>query len=76
MAYVELEALDISNMHSPGVEGALANQVVGFINKDGFFHVTGHGLTDSQLRRQHALASAIFDLPLGEKLKYTCDTAF
>jgi isopenicillin N synthase-like dioxygenase len=75
VAYVELEALDISNIHDTGAEEALAKQVVGFINKNGFFHVTGHGLSDSQIRRQYALASAIFDLPLEEKLKYTCDTA-
>ena len=75
MAYVELEALDISNIHSSGVEDALANQVVGFINKNGFCHVTGDGLTGSQILRQYALASAMFDLPLDEKLKYTCDTA-
>lgn len=75
MAYVELEALDISSIHEPGAEEALAKQIVGFINQNGFFHVTGHGLTDSQIRRQYALASAIFDLPLDEKLKYACDTA-
>jgi hypothetical protein len=33
--YVELEALDISNIHEPGAEEALAKQVVGFINKNG-----------------------------------------
>lgn len=32
-------------------------------------------MTDAQVRRQYALASLIFDLPLEEKLKYTCDTA-
>ena len=33
--YVQLEALDISNIQEPGVEEALAKQVVGFINKNG-----------------------------------------
>jgi hypothetical protein len=33
--YAELEALDISNIHEPGAEEALAKQVVGFINKNG-----------------------------------------
>ena len=35
VSYVQLEALDISNIHAPGVEEALAKQVVGFINKNG-----------------------------------------
>jgi len=35
VAYVELEALDISNIHKPGAEEALAKQIVGFINKNG-----------------------------------------
>ncbi|KAF2083612.1 putative 1-aminocyclopropane-1-carboxylate oxidase [Saccharata proteae CBS 121410] len=41
----------------------------------GFFYVTGHGLSDDRIRRQYALAKAIFDLPLEEKLKYISDTA-
>ena len=51
------------------------NLVIQADRLQGFFHVTGHGLTDTQIRRQYALASAIFDLPLDEKLKYACDTA-
>jgi isopenicillin N synthase-like dioxygenase len=43
--------------------------------QQGFFHVTGHGLTDAQIRHQYALAAAIFDLPLDEKLQYKSDTA-
>lgn len=45
------------------------------MHPSGFFYVTGHGLSDAQIRRQYALALAIFDLPLEEKQKYTCDTA-
>lgn len=107
MDYADLEALDISNIHEPGVEEALAKQVLGFINKNGkptaqitnkssirlhhpspidpskthspnppgFFYITGHGLSDSQIRHQYSLASALFSLPLEEKLKYTSDTA-
>jgi len=37
--------------------------------------VTGHGLSDAQIRRQYAIGAAVFDLPLNEKLPYTCDTA-
>jgi hypothetical protein len=35
VAYVELEALDISNIHDPSAEEALAKQIVSFINKNG-----------------------------------------
>lgn len=41
----------------------------------GFFYVTGHGFTDEEVRRQYAIARAVFALPLEEKQKYLCDTA-
>jgi isopenicillin N synthase-like dioxygenase len=41
----------------------------------GFFYVTNHGLTATQINRQYAIAKALFALPLDEKLKYICDTA-
>jgi hypothetical protein len=48
VAYVELEALDISNIHKPGAEEASAKQVVGFINKNGML-VTTSSIRDSSI---------------------------
>lgn len=52
-----------------GVQQKLANMLLGF------FYVIGHGFTDDEVRHQYALAKAVFELPLEEKLKYICDTA-
>ncbi|PSR94354.1 putative 1-aminocyclopropane-1-carboxylate oxidase [Coniella lustricola] len=73
--YADLEALDISKLNQEGGKEELAKQVLGFINKNGFFYIKGHGFSDAQIRRQYALCRAIFALPLEEKLKYQCDTA-
>ncbi|KUI61168.1 hypothetical protein VP1G_08361 [Cytospora mali] len=75
LEYADLEALDISKLNQPGGKQALAEQVLSFINKNGFFYVTGHGFTDAEIRRQYALCRAVFALPLEEKLRYQCDTA-
>ncbi|KAI1205558.1 putative 1-aminocyclopropane-1-carboxylate oxidase [Annulohypoxylon truncatum] len=75
LEYAELEALDISKLDQPGGKQALAEQVLKFINKNGFFYVVGHGFSDEQVRRQYALCEAFFQLPLEEKLRYACDTA-
>ncbi|KAL1628774.1 putative flavonol synthase [Diplodia seriata] len=73
--WADLEALDISKIDDPAGLKELAEQVLRFINKNGFFYVTGHGFTDEEVRRQYAIAKAVFELPLKEKLKYSCDTA-
>ncbi|KAL1643701.1 putative flavonol synthase [Diplodia intermedia] len=73
--WADLEALDISKIDDPAGLKELAEQVLRFINKNGFFYVTGHGFTDEEVRRQYAIAKAVFELPLEEKLKYSCDTA-
>ncbi|VUC32954.1 unnamed protein product [Clonostachys rosea] len=73
--FAELEALDLSKLNQPGGKQQLAEQVLGFISKNGFFYVTGHGFSDDEVRRQYALAQAFFDLPLDEKLRYECNTA-
>ncbi|QKX63731.1 uncharacterized protein TRUGW13939_10902 [Talaromyces rugulosus] len=73
--WAELEALDISLLKQPGGKQALANQVLNFINNNGFFYVKGHGLTDEQVNRQYAIAQAFFDLPLEEKEEYACNSA-
>ncbi|KAL7622582.1 putative flavonol synthase [Parahypoxylon ruwenzoriense] len=75
LEYAELEALDISKLNEPGGKEALAEQVLRFINKNGFFYVIGHGFSDEEVRRQYALCQAFFELPLEEKLQYACDTA-
>lgn len=36
--------------------------------------MTGHGLTDEEIRNQYAIAKEFFRLPLEEKLKYLADT--
>ncbi|KAL2836853.1 hypothetical protein BJX68DRAFT_273333 [Aspergillus pseudodeflectus] len=73
--WASLEALDLSLLSQPGGKQSLAEQVLSFINKNGFFYVTNHGLTTTQITRQYAIAKALFALPLDEKLKYICDTA-
>ncbi|KAL5342032.1 hypothetical protein BJX70DRAFT_386445 [Aspergillus crustosus] len=73
--WATLEALDLSLLDKPGGIQILAEQVLSFINKNGFFYVTNHGLTPEQINRQYALAAAFFSLPLEEKLKYLSDTA-
>ncbi|KAL4969917.1 uncharacterized protein BDV14DRAFT_186926 [Aspergillus stella-maris] len=75
LSYVSLEALDLSLLSKPGRKEALAEQVLSFINKNGFFYVTNHGLTTTQINRQYAIARALFSLPLDEKLKYISNTA-
>lgn len=75
LEYADLEALDISKLDQPGGKEALAAQVLGFINKNGFFYVTGHGFSDEEVRRQYAICKAVFELPLEEKMRYLCDTA-
>ncbi|KAI0113070.1 putative 1-aminocyclopropane-1-carboxylate oxidase [Daldinia grandis] len=75
LKYAELEALDISKLNQIGGKQELAEQVLPFINKNGFFYVIGHGFSDEEVRRQYALCEAFFDLPLEEKTKYLCDTA-
>ncbi|KAH8670150.1 putative 1-aminocyclopropane-1-carboxylate oxidase [Tricladium varicosporioides] len=74
LEWADLEALDISRLDQPGGKDVLATQVLNFINKNGFFYVTGHGLTEDQITRQYALAQAFFDLPLEEKTKYLANT--
>lgn len=73
--YADLEALDISQLSEPGGKEKLAAQVLNFIDKNGFFYVKGHGLTDEQIRRQYALGQAFFELPEEERLKYIANTA-
>ncbi|KAK7749693.1 putative flavonol synthase [Cytospora paraplurivora] len=73
--YAGLEALDISKLNQSGGKQALAEQVLGFINKNGFFYVVGHNFTDHEIRRQYALGQAFFELSIEEKLRYKCDTA-
>ncbi|KUJ24398.1 putative 1-aminocyclopropane-1-carboxylate oxidase [Mollisia scopiformis] len=73
--YADLEALDISKLDQPGGIEELSAQVLNFINKNGFFYVAGHGLTDEDIRRQYAIAEQFFDLPLEEKTKYLANTA-
>ncbi|TVY47400.1 UPF0676 protein [Lachnellula occidentalis] len=75
LEWADLEALDISRLEQPGGKEALATQVLNFIDKNGFFYVTGHGLSDEQIRRQYALANEFFELPLEEKTKYLANTA-
>ncbi|KAL4884935.1 hypothetical protein BJY04DRAFT_214819 [Aspergillus karnatakaensis] len=73
--WASLEALDLSLLEKPGGIQTLADQVLSFINRNGFFYVTNHGLTPAQMNRQYALAQSFFALPLDEKLKYISDTA-
>ncbi|KKY22347.1 putative gibberellin 20 [Diplodia seriata] len=48
MDWADLEALDISKIDDPAGLKELAEQVLRFINKNGFFYVTGHGFTDEE----------------------------
>ncbi|KAL4778527.1 hypothetical protein BJX76DRAFT_362659 [Aspergillus varians] len=73
--WASLEALDLSLLSKPGGKQALAEQLLTFINKNGFFYVTNYGLTTAQINHQYAIARALFQLPLSEKLKYISKTA-
>ncbi|KAI2628624.1 putative 1-aminocyclopropane-1-carboxylate oxidase [Hypoxylon sp. NC1633] len=82
LEYADLEALDISKLNEPGGKEALAEQEIEYLHikrltnqLPGFFYVVGHGFSGEEVRRQYALCEAFFDLPLEEKLKYSCDTA-
>ncbi|KAL2843141.1 hypothetical protein BJY01DRAFT_235730 [Aspergillus pseudoustus] len=73
--WATLSVLDLSLLSKPGGKEALAKQVLSFIDEHGFFYVTNHGLTSTQINRQYAIAQALFSLPLSEKLKYLSNTA-
>ncbi|KAF3403330.1 hypothetical protein DPV78_004783 [Talaromyces pinophilus] len=73
--WADLEGLDISLLDQPGGIEFLAGQVLKFINTNGFFYVTNHGLTNEQINRQYAIAGAFFELSLEEKMKYLSNTA-
>ncbi|PSS14883.1 hypothetical protein M430DRAFT_51540 [Amorphotheca resinae ATCC 22711] len=75
LEWASLEALDISRLDQPGGKEELAAQVLSFIDKNGFFYVKGHGLTDAEIRNQYAIGREFFKLPLEEKQKYLANTA-
>ncbi|KAL4737138.1 hypothetical protein BDV11DRAFT_207049 [Aspergillus similis] len=69
--WATLSALDLSLVSQSGGKETLAKQVLSFINQHGFFYVTNHGLTPTQINRQYAIAKSFFSLPIEEKLKYS-----
>ncbi|KAL4816197.1 hypothetical protein BDW67DRAFT_175686 [Aspergillus spinulosporus] len=73
--WATLSALDLSLLSQPGGKETLAKQVLSFINQHGFFYVTNHGLTPTQIHKQYAIAKSFFSLPLEEKLKHVSNTA-
>ncbi|KAL3433221.1 hypothetical protein BDV09DRAFT_196951 [Aspergillus tetrazonus] len=73
--WATLSALDLSLLSQPGGKETLAKQVLSFNNQHGFFYVTNHGLTPTQINRQYSIAKSFFSLPLEEKLKYISNTA-
>ncbi|KAI9744821.1 MAG: hypothetical protein M1818_001746 [Claussenomyces sp. TS43310] len=75
LIWADLEALDISELDKPGGKEALSAQVLKFIDKNGFFYVKGHGLSEERIKRQYAIGRAFFNLPQEEKEKYLCNSA-
>ncbi|CZR55484.1 related to iron/ascorbate family oxidoreductases [Phialocephala subalpina] len=75
LEWADLEALDISKLSQPGGIEELSSQVLNFIDKNGFFYVTGHGFSGEDIKRQYAIAQEFFDLSLEEKTKYLANTA-
>ncbi|KAL4762831.1 uncharacterized protein BDW70DRAFT_149024 [Aspergillus foveolatus] len=78
--WATLSALDLSLLYQPGGKETLAKQLLGLKPRlsgwyTGFFYVTNHGLTPTQINRQYSIAKSFFSLPLEEKLKYISNTA-
>ena len=65
--WADLEVINLSNFEQD--KAGLAAQLRRGVHRDGFFGVTGTGLTDEEVNRQYSIAQAYFDRPTSEKAK-------
>ena len=73
--WAPLVELDISRFDEPGENLKLAAQLEEAVRNVGFWIVTGHGITDEEVLRQLAIATAFYKLPTEEKAKVHIDLA-
>jgi hypothetical protein len=73
--WAPLVELDISRFDEPGEKPKLAAQLEEAVRNVGFWIVTGHGITDEEVLRQLAIATAFYKLPMEEKAKVHIDLA-
>ena len=72
--YAPLMTLDLATFHDSADERMrLARQLADATHNTGFWVVTGHGISDDDIKRQLALGQAFFKRPIEEKREYPCD---
>ena len=72
--YAPLMTLDLTTFHDSADERMrLARQLADATHNTGFWVVTGHGISDDDIKRQLALGQAFFKRPIEEKREYPCD---
>jgi isopenicillin N synthase-like dioxygenase len=72
--YAPLMNIDLSRFHeSPEERTRLARELADASHNTGFWMVTGHGISDDDIKRQLALGQAFFKRPIDEKREFPCD---
>ncbi|GAA5967434.1 hypothetical protein JCM8115_000789 [Rhodotorula mucilaginosa] len=71
--YAELARIDLAKW--PEKKSELVEDLRYAVNEVGFWIVENTGISDEEVRRQHAIGDAFLDLPLEEKRKHPCDFA-
>ena len=61
MAARKLVCVDLSDYESRKAD--IAESLLSATTEEGFFFVTGHGVSDAELQRMYALSRAFFTLP-------------
>jgi len=73
LEWAPLVEINISRFNEPGEKQKLAAKLEDAVRNVGFWIVTGHGITDEEVLRQLAIATAFFHLPMEEKVKAPID---
>jgi len=73
LEWAPLVEINISRFDEPGEKQKLAAKLEDAVRNVGFWIVTGHGITDEEILRQLAIATAFFHLPMEEKVKAPID---
>lgn len=72
--YAPLVSIDLSTFNdSAGERMRLAQLLADASHNTGFWVVTGHGISDDDIKRQLALGQAFFKRPIEEKREFPCD---
>jgi non-haem dioxygenase in morphine synthesis N-terminal len=71
--WAPLVNIDVSRFDEPGEKQRLAAQLEDTIRNVGFWIVTGHGITDEEIRRALTIGNGFFHLPMEEKVKVPID---